>query len=106
MTTIEETTVSQTSIEVDSSLKPIAYAWPGGYPVFYLARQGYRNDETGELEYSQYDRSEFVCCPKCAGNTADSDIILVASDVNWEDLELYCDMCSKRIESAYAEDEG
>lgn len=28
---------------------------------------------------------------------------VVAVDVNWEDASLYCDECSQRIESAYAE---
>jgi hypothetical protein len=91
-------------IAVDENQKPIAYAWPGGYPVFYIARSGFRNDETGELETNQHDRSEFVVCPKCAGNK-ENDLILVAADVNYEDASLFCEQCSERIESAYAEDE-
>ena len=31
-------------------------------------------------------------------------VLSSGQDVNWEDAELYCDHCSKRIESAYAED--
>jgi len=27
-------------------------------------------------------------------------------DINWEDESLYCDHCSKRIESAYAEEDA
>jgi hypothetical protein len=83
--------------------KPVKFAWPGGYPVYYLAREGWRNDETGELELSQYDRSEFVCCADCAGGKSRRDIILTDSNVNWEDSDLMCDNCSQRIESAYAE---
>jgi len=71
----------------------VAYAWPGGYPVFYLA----------------LDNS--VVCATCANkdeyrtwNTDDRDHILVADGINWEDSALYCDDCQERIESAYAED--
>lgn len=82
--------------------KPVKYTSLGAYPVFYLARTGYRNDETGELEFSQYDRSEFVCCPDCLANPS-NEAIAIAADANWEDSQLYCGICSERIESAYAE---
>lgn len=77
------------------------YAWPGGYPIFYLAA------DSG------------VFCPDCANKEqlvkdADSqpgypDLDqwrIVAADINYENPDLYCDNCSKRIESAYAEDRG
>jgi len=69
-----------------------AFAWPGGYPVYYLAKD------------------DGVLCPKCANafNPAtdnDEQLEPVAADVNWEDNSLYCEHCNARIESAYAEDE-
>jgi len=92
-----------TQIEIQPwDCKPIKYAWPGGYPVFYLAREGYRNDETGELELSRYDRSEFICCADCAAKP--SDRILITYNVNWEDKDLFCEVCDQKIESAYGED--
>lgn len=76
-----------------------AYAWPGGYPVYYLCADG------------------GVLCPTCANTEpaaweADKHCPdyrqwrIVAGEVNWEDPCLTCDHCSKRIESAYAEPEG
>jgi uncharacterized Zn finger protein (UPF0148 family) len=62
------------------------YAWPGGYPLFYLGEDG------------------DVFCPACA-NQIDANPEIVHVDINWEDPDLYCEGCSKRIESAYAEDE-
>lgn len=44
-----------------------------------------------------------VLCPKCANDNGTSDPV-EAHGVNWEDPDLYCDDCSERIESAYAED--
>jgi hypothetical protein len=69
------------------------YAWPGGYPLFYLTA------DNG------------VLCPSCVQDArpdapdADqtNDWKVVAADVNWEDADLTCDHCSTRIESAYGE---
>jgi len=64
------------------------YAWPGGYPLAYLSRRGN------------------VLCPDCANESLeDEDDPPVDGGANWEDPSLYCDDCSQRIESAYAEDE-
>ncbi len=78
------------------------FAWPGGYPLFAIM------DDGGSL------------CVKCLK----SEFVLIARstiqshnhawpvdgwsahgiDINWEDPDLYCDHCNRRIESAYAED--
>ena len=69
-----------------------AYAWPGGYPMYYLAR------DNG------------VLCPACAngyteGRDTKEQLEPVEADINYEDASLFCEHCNKRIESAYAEDE-
>jgi hypothetical protein len=51
-------------------------------------------------------------CPTCANSQSEvgtddetpADWRIVASDINYEDPDLYCDHCHQRIESAYAED--
>jgi hypothetical protein len=60
-----------------------AYAWPGGYPMLYVTPEGWS------------------LCPDCANN---GDWHLQDGDANWEDPNLFCEDCGKRIESAYAED--
>lgn len=70
----------------DSNGKLPAFAWPGGYPLFYL------------------DGENFVICPACAN--MDGPATLETYAVNWEDPNLYCDTCTNRIESAYAEDQA
>jgi hypothetical protein len=57
----------------------------GGYPVFYVTKQNN------------------CLCSECADNNDMEYDPIVAVDVNWEDPDLYCDECSQRIESAYAE---
>lgn len=74
------------------------YTDMGGYPLFAVREDSH------------------VLCPKCctkeaklimrAGQDRDKQWQLAGVDVNWEDAELFCDHCNKRIESAYAEDEA
>ena len=71
-----------------------SYAFPGGYPLFYLAADG------------------GVLCPSCVNENLaltndpdDKQWHIVGADCNLEDDSLTCDHCSKRIESAYGEDE-
>lgn len=74
-----------------------SYAWPGGYPIYYLC------EDNG------------VLCPDCvndnrklidAANSSDRQWNIVAVDCNYEDDCLYCDNCSTRIESAYGNEEN
>lgn len=72
-----------------------SFAWPGGYPLYYLFRGGE------------------PCCPGCANdnihmigpavNDPRDDWRLVAYDVNWEDTDKNCYICHKVIKSAYGE---
>lgn len=78
-----------------SHLEWESYAWPGGYPMYYIVKDG------------------GVLCPRCANKelyrTIDPDddqFFIVAADINYEDQSLYCDHCNSRIQSAYGEDES
>jgi hypothetical protein len=69
-----------------------AYAWPGGYPMYYV------------------DSENSALCVACARKAdADADEFEkfkpCAFDINWEDTSLYCDQCSQRIASAYGDDD-
>lgn len=62
----------------------------GSYPIYHIC------DDGGTL------------CPDCANEHGhigkpDDGWRIVASDVNWEDAELYCDHCGERLEPAYGE---
>lgn len=72
------------------------FAWPGGYPLYYATLNG------------------CALCPDCMTKERaqimrstvegqNDGWAVSGQDVNWEDPDLYCDHCSKRIESAYAE---
>lgn len=69
-----------------------AYAWPGGYEISYLVKDG------------------GILCHQCANKelmrTLDPDddqFHIVGEFINWEDSDFYCDHCNRRIEPAYGE---
>lgn len=64
------------------------YSSVGCYPLVYL---------TPDLK---------VMCSECASDEMYSEDGPNDADANWEDPELFCDVCGERIESAYAEDDA
>lgn len=68
-------------VEVGAELP--SHAWPGGYPMYYLTKQGN------------------VLCPACATANDDDCDDVVAGDVHWEGEPIMCDECGVEIESAY-----
>lgn len=75
------------------------YAWPGGYPLYLVTSDGAALCVTcGRTEYKQIAYA--------IRHRLHDGWRVEAADINWEDPSLYCDHCSKRIESAYAEDEA
>lgn len=67
------------------------YTFPGAYPLFYI------DSENSALcaDCAVKSLSEYIC----------DQFRPITADVNYEDRSLYCDQCSKHIESAYAEDQ-
>ncbi len=73
------------------------YAWPGGFPLYAVTTDGAALCA--------------VCCKQELGNIVTSisqhlhdGWSIEVITVNWEDHDLYCDHCSKPIESAYGND--
>ena len=58
-----------------------SYTAIGAYPLVYLTASS-------------------ALCPQCADENKRA---VQAAAVNWQDPQLFCDACSDRIESAYAE---
>lgn len=58
------------------------YAWPGGYPLYYLSGP---DDEP--------------LCAECASK----DNAVTCAQINWEDTELVCLNCYGKIEAAYTD---
>lgn len=79
------------------------YAWPGGYPMYWLMADG----EACAFDVAKSQRREMLEALRDyqgAGNTYNNDWRPIALEVNWEDAALFCAHTGARIESAYAED--
>ncbi len=89
---------------IDADRKSLgAYAWPGGYPIIYMACDGWREDD-GKLNFNKHDRSENTCCPKCAADVEKwPDIIIIAEYIHWEGPPEYCEYCNGFTDSAYGD---
>lgn len=72
------------------------YAWPGGYPVFAITKDGWPM-----CSACIKDNIRQIVKDTHEDNNTGWEII--GSEVNWEDHNLYCDNCGKIIESAYGE---
>lgn len=81
-----------------------AFAWPGGYPLYFVTSDGAALSFAAALD----NRALIV------GAIADAETYrhensgwrVIGCDVNWNDAALYCCDTGKRIESAYAEEEA
>lgn len=71
----------------DANGKYVPYAWPGGYPVMYLTRDG------------------MCICADCANKEVDQSQAVTDAFIHWEGAAMQCEDCEKFIESAYGEEE-
>ena len=82
---------------IKDQLRDGPYAWPGGYPKFFLCADG-ETLSFGAAHQNFKQIAHAHCYPAYGAR----DWTLVGYDVNWEDGEMVCAHSGKRIESAYA----
>ena len=82
--------------DVKSCLRAGPYAWPGGYPLYFVTRDG------GALSFDAVqDNLALVLADMRDGS---GDWAVTAVDINYEDVELACDHTGEHIPSAYGDD--
>ena len=89
----------KTVAEFRQALENGPYAWPGGYPLYFICADG----EALSFDAAQGNKAEIESAIE--GDDWNKDWRIVGIDINYEDPALYCAHTNKRIESAYAEDE-
>ncbi len=72
------------------------YAWPGGYPLYFITKDG----AALSFKAAKAERRNIISAIR---DNDDSGWNVIAIDINWEDAELTCDHSGERIESAYAD---
>jgi hypothetical protein len=77
-----------------NQLKQGPYSFPGGYPVYFITKDG------GVLSFDSANemKKEIVDAIK---DGYEDQWVVVGADINWEDNSLYCDHSGEKIESAY-----
>ncbi len=87
---------SYTVKDMKVQLRAGQFAFPGGYPLYFLTSDG-------EALSFEAVRSQFKQVCQSIKHRYQDGWQVVACDVNWEDGDLTCAHTGKRIESAYAD---
>lgn len=74
------------------------FAFPGGYPMYFLCADGEALSWKAAQENAGLIRDAII------NKGADTQWEVIGYDINWEDPALFCAHSNERIESAYAED--
>ena len=83
-----------------AAIRQGAYAWPGGYPTFFIMAHG----EALSFAAAKTERRAILGALRDqAAGWPGTGWTPAALEINWEDGELYCAHTNERIESAYAE---
>ena len=82
--------------EIKTVLRQGQYAWPGGYPMFFIMEDG------GTLSFAAV-RQEWRQIVQDYLWKHDSGWTIAGVCINWEDANLFCDHTNEPIESAYGD---
>jgi hypothetical protein len=72
------------------------YAWPGGYPLFFITNDG----AAISFEAAKAEKRQII---ESIGKRYNDGWRVIACEVNWEDPSLLCEHTGKPIECAYAD---
>lgn len=84
--------------ELDDALENGAYAWPGGYPIYFITSDG------DALSFKTVKEERDIIAEAIDDDDNSGGWRVVAADINWEDDQLYDDHSGELIESAYGDD--
>ena len=87
---------NMTTKRLKQQLRDGSYAWPGGYPLFFLTSDG------GILSFGSV-KENIKSVIWSMRHKVDDGWRVIGCDVNLEDESLYCDHSGEPIESAYGE---
>ncbi len=73
------------------------YAWPGGYPLYFVCADGAALSFEAAKQEAAFIRDAII-------GKADPQWQVTHLAINWEDVDLWCAHLGKRIESAYFND--
>ncbi len=87
-----------TSSDFRRAMRNGAYAWPGGYPLYFICADG------KALSFASAKANRRLIL-SATHNRDDAQWRVVGVEINWENDSLYCADTGAKIESAYGESE-
>jgi hypothetical protein len=81
--------------ELKATLRAGPYAWPGGYPLYFLASDGEALSFDSVRENLREVLFAIATHSRCGWR-------VIGCQINWEESDMVCAHCGKHIESAYA----
>lgn len=87
----------KTVFDFNKALDNGPYAWPGGYPLYFITADGAALDFQAATDESAQIRDAII-----ADDTAGGWRVM-AMEINYEDTGLFCDHSGRKIECAYGE---
>ena len=84
---------------LNAILRDGPYAWPGGYPIYFICHDG------EALSFKAAEENKELITESIESGSKDSWHV-IAYAINWEDEELYCAHSNDLIECAYPSDKG
>lgn len=97
LSNLKESMMIDTIRDFQKALAQGPYAFPGGYPVYFITADGGVLSHESAVE-EKADIEEAIHTDDRASGWR-----VVAMEINYEDSDLYCDHSGERIPSAYAE---
>ena len=91
--------IIQTISDFRRAMRHGPYAWPGGYPVFFIT-------EDGEAMSFSAVRDNLRSIIDSVANRRGDGWRVIGLEINWEDTSLICCHTGKPIPSAYGEDDN
>ena len=93
-----------TLAEIKGRLRAGKYAWPGGYPIYFIAEDGEALSFEAVREcWREICHAHIVVASCPSAYCANRDWLIAGAEINYEDGALLCAHTGERIESAYAE---
>ena len=89
--------IIQTVSEFRAAMRQGPYAWPGGYPLFFVTEDG------EAMSFAAVRAERRLVLEAVAGRDNGGGWRVIGLEVNWEDELLTCAHTGKAIESAYGE---
>jgi hypothetical protein len=90
--------IIQTVTEFRAAMRQGPYAWPGGYPCFFITEDG------DALSFQAVRAERRQVLEAIAGRDNSGGWRVIGLEINWEDSALVCAHTGKAIESAYGEE--